>query len=220
MLMDEPFSAVDPVVRKSLQDEFLRLQSELEKTIVFVTHDVDEAIKLGNKIAVLRTGGHLAQFDAPEELLAHPHDPFVEDFLGADRGIRRLSFFAATGLSLHDDNVVAARSAGEEARRLAKAASAEWLLVIDDDRRPLGWVSAGQLDSQSSLADVSLTSYGHTFAVETDSLRAALDSAVLSGTGHAVGVDADGRVVGTASQDEVTEAVRAGADRPVGGETS
>jgi osmoprotectant transport system ATP-binding protein len=93
MLMDEPFSAVDPIVRGSLQDEFLRLQSELRKTIVFVTHDIDEAIKLGHRIAVFEVGGTLAQYASPEELLAAPKEGFVTDFLGGERGLKRLRFF-------------------------------------------------------------------------------------------------------------------------------
>jgi osmoprotectant transport system ATP-binding protein len=93
MLMDEPFSAVDPIVRGDLQEEFLRLQSEVEKTIVFVTHDIDEAVKLGHRIAVFQVGGRLAQYSSPEDLLAEPADDFVRDFLGGERGIRRLRFF-------------------------------------------------------------------------------------------------------------------------------
>ncbi|GAA3213947.1 hypothetical protein GCM10020256_14370 [Streptomyces thermocoprophilus] len=108
LLMDEPFSAVDPVVRKGLQDELLRLQDELGKTIVFVTHDIDEAVKLGTMVAVLRTGGRLAQYAPPAELLSAPADAFVEDFLGADRGIRRLSFFPSAGLDLLTGPVVRA----------------------------------------------------------------------------------------------------------------
>jgi osmoprotectant transport system ATP-binding protein len=209
MLMDEPFSAVDPVVRKSLQEEFLRLQSDLEKTIVFVTHDVDEAIKLGNQIAVLRTGGKLAQFAAPQDMLAHPQDSFVESFLGSDRGIRRLSFFAATGLSLRDDPIVPASASGAEARTVASETGAEWLLVVDGERRPLGWLGAGHAGSQPTLDGADLVPYGHTFQVDTDSLRAALDSAVLSPTGYAVGVDAEGRVIGVVALPDVTAALRA-----------
>jgi osmoprotectant transport system ATP-binding protein len=93
MLMDEPFSAVDPIVRAGLQEEFLRLQRDLEKTIVFVTHDIDEAVKLGHRIAVFRVGGALAQYATPAELLERPADDFVTDFLGGERGIRRLRFF-------------------------------------------------------------------------------------------------------------------------------
>jgi osmoprotectant transport system ATP-binding protein len=93
LLMDEPFSAVDPIVRAGLQDELLRLQAELEKTIVFVTHDIDEAVKLGHRIAVFQVGGTLAQYATPDELLSEPADDFVRDFLGGTRGIRRLRFF-------------------------------------------------------------------------------------------------------------------------------
>ena len=100
MLMDEPFSAVDPIVREQLQDEFLRLQGELGKTIVFVTHDIDEAIKLGDQVAVLRVGGTLAQLAAPAELLAHPADDFVAGFVGRDRGYRALGFQSTPALPI------------------------------------------------------------------------------------------------------------------------
>ena len=99
MLMDEPFSAVDPVVREQLQNEFLRLQSELGKTILFVTHDIDEAVKLGDQVAVLRVGGVLAQLDSPARLLADPVDDFVAGFVGRDRGYRALAFAAAPELT-------------------------------------------------------------------------------------------------------------------------
>ena len=91
LLMDEPFGAVDPVVRVRLQDEFLRVQRELGKTVVFVTHDIDEAVKMGDRVAVFALGGRLAQYGSPAELLGHPADEFVEDFVGATRGLRRLT---------------------------------------------------------------------------------------------------------------------------------
>ena len=91
MLMDEPFGAIDPIVRARLQDEFLRLQSELRKTVVFVTHDIDEAIKVGDRIAILREGGRLAQYDTPQQILEHPVDAFVADFVGRDRALKALS---------------------------------------------------------------------------------------------------------------------------------
>jgi osmoprotectant transport system ATP-binding protein len=106
MLMDEPFSAVDPVVREQLQDEFLRLQGDLGKTIVFVTHDIEEAIKLGDQVAVLRDGGNLAQLSDPAHLLAHPIDDFVADFVGRDRGYRALSFQTSPRFPLvHESSV-------------------------------------------------------------------------------------------------------------------
>ena len=107
MLMDEPFSAVDPVVRAQLQDEFIRLQSELGKTIVFVTHDIDEAVKLGDQIAVFAVGGRLAQFARPAEVLSRPADDFVADFVGRDRGYRALSFVVSEDLPLHDEPTLA-----------------------------------------------------------------------------------------------------------------
>jgi osmoprotectant transport system ATP-binding protein len=91
LLMDEPFAAVDPIVRARLQDEFLRLQGELGKTVVLVTHDIDEAVKMGDKVAVMAQGGHLAQFGTPAELLGHPADDFVADFVGSTAGLRRLT---------------------------------------------------------------------------------------------------------------------------------
>jgi len=118
MLMDEPFSAVDPIVRHSLQEEFLRLQREIGKTIVFVTHDIDEAIKLGDYVAVLKVGGTLAQFAPPAELLASPADPFVESFVGQDRGYRALTFLKVGDLQLGP--------LPDE-------------LVRDDSGRPTGW---------------------------------------------------------------------------------
>ncbi|WP_250005414.1 ABC transporter ATP-binding protein [Actinoplanes sp. M2I2] len=121
MLMDEPFSAVDPVVREGLHREFLRLQQELGKTIVMVTHDIDEAIKLGDEVVIFRQGGVVAQVGTPQELLADPADDFVAEFVGRDRGLRSLSFDTAAGLPV-------------------RPLPAE--LVVDDAGRPLGWKSA------------------------------------------------------------------------------
>ena len=100
MLMDEPFGAIDPINRERLQNEFLRLQAEIRKTILFVTHDIDEAIKMGDRIAVLREGGHLAQYATPAELLMAPADEFVEDFVGADRALKRLALMRVSDIDL------------------------------------------------------------------------------------------------------------------------
>jgi osmoprotectant transport system ATP-binding protein len=100
MLMDEPFGAIDPINRIRLQDEFLRLQDKVKKTVVFVTHDIDEAIKMGDRIAILREGGVLAQYDTPREILTHPADDFVAQFVGADRGLKRLSLTTLAELEL------------------------------------------------------------------------------------------------------------------------
>ncbi|MEV6941699.1 ABC transporter ATP-binding protein [Streptomyces sp. NPDC051172] len=206
LLMDEPFSAVDPVVRKGLQDELLRIQDELGKTIVFVTHDIDEAVKIGTMVAVMRTGGHLAQFAPPAELLSNPADDFVEDFLGADRGIRRLSFFSSAGLDLLTTPVVAVDATAEQiAERSANGAP--YLLVTDVDGRPLGWSEPGALTA-GDIDPARLLAHGRPFERGKDSLRAALDCAVLSPTGWAVAVGADGRVAGVVSQQAIGEAIR------------
>ncbi|WP_333740444.1 ABC transporter ATP-binding protein [Streptomyces sp. IBSBF 2806] len=206
LLMDEPFSAVDPVVRKGLQDELLRIQAELGKTIVFVTHDIDEAVKLGTMVAVLRTGGRLAQFAPPAELLSDPADAFVEDFLGADRGIRRLSFFSSADLELLTAPVVAIDATAEQIAARGTT-EAPYVLVTGLDGRPLGWsepdrLTAGQVDVGGLL------SCGRPFVAGQDSLRAALDCAVLSPTGWAVAVDDEGRAAGVVSQASIAEAIR------------
>jgi osmoprotectant transport system ATP-binding protein len=210
LLMDEPFSAVDPIVRASLQDELIKLQSKLHKTIVLVTHDIEEAIKLGDQVAIFRPGGKLAQLDSPERLLSSPADDYVERYIGFDRGVRRLSFVAAQGLTLDGEAVVTGDTLAADALTVAKQTAEHWLLVVDSQRRPLGWAAAAELASAAGnlpVGDMPLTGYGHTFAVCSDSLRAALDATVLSSTGRAVGVDADGRVVGVTSYERLRTAI-------------
>ena len=217
LLMDEPFSAVDPIVRASLQDELIRLQADLHKTVVLVTHDVEEAIKVGDKVAIFRPGGRLAQLDSPERLLGAPSDAYVENFLGFDRGIRRLSFLAASGLALDDKPVAAQDTPAALALRAAAQSGEAWVLIMDAERKPRGWAAADELESLPAGAragDARLIPYGHTFGVSTDSLRAALDATVLSPTGHAVGVDDAGRVVGVTSYERLRTAIQAAGQAP------
>ena len=128
MLMDEPFGAIDPINRERLQNEFLRLQREIRKTVVFVTHDIDEAIKMGDKIAVLQQGGHLAQYASPAELLMHPANRFVEDFVGADRALKRLALQRVRDVDLWKAPLVRVgepvSDGAREARRLRGAVPA------------------------------------------------------------------------------------------------
>ncbi|HXW87699.1 MAG TPA: ABC transporter ATP-binding protein [Streptosporangiaceae bacterium] len=215
LLMDEPFSAVDPIVRAALQDELIRLQAELHKTVVLVTHDVEEAIKVGDLVAVFRPGGHLAQVDTPERLLGAPADDYVRDFVGFDRGIRRLSFFPAAGLDLATDTVISAVTTFADAITAGRRAGEPWLLVAGADGRPLGWAAVADLAAGSpaaALADAELAPVGHTFRPDTDSLRAALDATILSRTERAVGVDASGRAIGTTSYERLRDAIRAAED--------
>ncbi|MDA0638791.1 ATP-binding cassette domain-containing protein [Nonomuraea sp. MCN248] len=195
LLMDEPFSAVDPVVRTSLQDELIRLQAELNKTIVFVTHDIDEAIKLGDQVAVLRVGGTLAQLADPKTLLAEPADDFVREFLGRDRGIRRLQFISTDRLRLRTDLTVAEGGEGH--------GDEPWLLAVGSDGRPVGWLARGRPGEPEPAG---------TYRHGRDSMRAALDAALLSPSGHAVAVDEHGKVVGVATRQALDEALTEAAD--------
>jgi osmoprotectant transport system ATP-binding protein len=202
MLMDEPFSAVDPVVRAQLQDEFLRLQQDLGKTIAFVTHDIDEAIKLGDKVAVMRAGGKLAQFAEPAELLSYPADAFVAGFVGRDRGYRALGFAESGGLATAEEDVV---RLGEPLRAARDRAQDGWALVVDDERRPQGWIAVGGLADSALSGDITpdLLNLGGTLAKQSGTLREALDAALSSPSGRGVVVDDDGRFVGTLSASEV-----------------
>ncbi|MBZ5735759.1 ATP-binding cassette domain-containing protein [Nocardioides sp. TRM66260-LWL] len=183
LLMDEPFSAVDPVVRHDLQAELLRLQGELGKTIVLVTHDIDEAIVLGDHVAVFAEGGRLAQFAPPEELLASPADAFVAGFVGRDRGYRGLSFATAADLPVEPVT--------------AEGTVVEGLALVLDDGRPTGW-----RDPDGRLLPTEGT---HT---ADDSLRVVADLALLSPAGAAIRVDAAGRAVGLVRQTTVADVVR------------
>jgi osmoprotectant transport system ATP-binding protein len=195
MLMDEPFSAVDPVVRADLQDEFLRLQQELGKTIVFVSHDIEEAIRLGDQIAVLREGGRLAQFGAPQELLEEPADDFVADFIGRDRGIRTLSFLSSHGLPVEHLPHAPADDLAAVVRAGATAPSG-WVLLVDGSSRPTGWQRMRDGEPGETLPRSA------TFTPDAP-VRVALDAAVLSPTGTAVCVDADGRLLGGTTHEQI-----------------
>jgi osmoprotectant transport system ATP-binding protein len=204
LLMDEPFSAVDPLVRASLQDQLIALQTELRKTIVLVTHDIEEAIKVGDLVALFRQEGRLAQVGTPERLLGAPADDYVAGFVGFDRGIRRLSFFPAASLELSAGPVVSADATAAK----ALATGESWILVTDDGK-PRGWIPAARLlamPGDTPLTQVRAEGFGHTFTA-AGSLRAALDAAVLSPAGQAIGVDDAGRALGVASFDELRAAI-------------
>lgn len=177
LLMDEPFCAVDPVVRTQLQDELLRLQKELNKTIVFVTHDVDEAVRLGDQIAIFRTGGHLVQCATPAELLARPADDFVADFLGAERGLKLLAL-----KTLADLPQAPAPEGGP------------WTLVLDEARTPTHWHHG------TDGTDIPVRPLK-----DGDSLLAALNESIASPTGLIARVDATGTLTGVSSRDDIHE---------------
>ncbi|MET0898557.1 MAG: ATP-binding cassette domain-containing protein [Mycobacterium sp.] len=203
LLMDEPFSAVDPVVREDLQTEILRLQSELKKTIVFVTHDIDEAIKLGDKVAVFGRGGVLQQYDEPSRLLSNPANDAVASFVGADRGYRGLQFFQSTGIPLHD-----IRHAGEPEIDALALNAGEWVLVTKPDGRPYAWIDRNGVDlhrSGSSLYDSTIA--GGSLFRPDGTLRLALDAALSSPAGLGVAVDQNEQVIGGVKAADVLAAL-------------
>ncbi|MCW3813111.1 ATP-binding cassette domain-containing protein [Micromonospora sp. DR5-3] len=160
LLMDEPFSAVDPIVRTRLQEEFLRLQAEVRKTIVLVTHDLDEAVRLGDRIAVLSEGGRLEQYDTPAALLGSPASPFVREFVGADRGIRRLAVTPVTRevlepLPTGDGSDLPALPLGGSAYDALGAllSSAAERAVVTEDGRPVGLLSRSRLLELGAVPD-------------------------------------------------------------------
>ncbi len=153
LLMDEPFSAVDPIVRDQLQEEFLRLQAEVSKTILFVTHDIEEAVRLGDRIAVLRQGGYLEQYDSPATILGAPATPFVAEFVGADRGLKRLSVTKTTESDLEHPPVVRATDSVEDAARVLAEARSRWAVVLDEHGGLAGWVGRDMLDGSGVVRD-------------------------------------------------------------------
>ncbi|WP_074713359.1 ABC transporter ATP-binding protein [Arthrobacter alpinus] len=204
LLMDEPFSAVDPVVRAELQQELLRLQRDLAKTIIFVTHDIDEATILGDRVAVFAVGGRVAQYAPPEEILRAPVDDFVANFVGRDRGFRRLSFSTGESVPIHPANAVLWNSASptndvEAAAAPRDSNASRWALAVDADNHPLGWLAHGST-SGPLIPGGSLFHAG-------DPLRNALDAALSSPSGLGVAVDADGQVTGLVKASEVLAAI-------------
>jgi osmoprotectant transport system ATP-binding protein len=205
MLMDEPFGAIDPINRERLQNEFLRLQAELRKTIVFVTHDIDEAIKMGDRIAVLQVGGKLAQYAPPAELLSAPANPFVEDFVGADRALKRLALQRVRDIDLWS---VATCRAGEptaEVRARLADADLDIPLLVDAERRPLGWLSERGLTGERLRPE--LRSPAEPIVELDDILRDALSDLLARESMYGPVVDAGGHVVGALSIQAISHAI-------------
>jgi len=184
MLMDEPFAAVDPIVRGRLQDQFLEIQERLRKTIVFVTHDVDEAIKLSDRMAILNIGGVLEQFAPPETVLREPANDFVREFVGAERGLKRLALIKVDDIEVEPGPVVTPRAGADEARRAIDAAGFGWVSVVDEGEL-LGWVDRQALQGCDTAGEATSRRFS-AYVTGRDSLRQALDSIVTSRTAVAV----------------------------------
>jgi osmoprotectant transport system ATP-binding protein len=207
MLMDEPFGAIDPITRERLQNEFLRLQRTLRRTIVFVTHDIDEAIKMGDRIAVMGPGGHLAQYATPAELLLNPADEFVERFVGADRALKRLALGRVSDLELERAARVRFGDPVGWVREQLRDATVPYPLVVDDVGRPVAW-----LDEDDLRGERIVEGSGSEVAVvdRDDVLRDAFSDVLAHRVQYAAVVDPGGAVVGVLSSDAVARELAPG----------
>jgi osmoprotectant transport system ATP-binding protein len=205
MLMDEPFGAIDPINRERLQNEFLRLQAEIRKTVLFVTHDIDEAIKMGDRIAVMREGGRVEQYATPAELLMAPANEFVEDFVGADRALKRLALMRVRDINLWEAPLAFVGQATGEVRAKLSAPDVEvpYPLLVDSERRPLGWLSERDLagDTVPSQPDSPL---GPVLELD-DVMRDALADLLQAQSQYAPVVDGRGRIEGVLSVEIISE---------------
>jgi osmoprotectant transport system ATP-binding protein len=187
LLMDEPFGAVDPITRQRLQDELLRIQEAVRKTIVFVTHDFDEAVKLGDWIAIFSEGARIVQYDSPARILAQPANAFVRDFIGEGAGFKRLTLNRVRDLTLAEAVTAMPGERGTDVLARLKHAGGNHAVIIDQQRRPLNWLSRDQLaclETITESADPQLTR-----VTEEATLSEALDTMLASGTGAALVVD-------------------------------
>jgi osmoprotectant transport system ATP-binding protein len=205
MLMDEPFAAVDPIVRGRLQDQFLEIQERLGKTIVFVTHDVDEAIKLSDRMAILNIGGALEQFAPPETVLREPANDFVREFVGAERGLKRLALIKVGDVGVEDGPVIAPSASADEARRAIDAGGFGWVSVLDEGEL-LGWVDHRALEGCVTVADAEPRRFS-AYVTARDSLRQALDSIVTSHTGVAVVASEGQRYLGILTLERISKEI-------------
>ena len=207
MLMDEPFGAVDPIVRERLQNEFLRLQADLAKTILFVTHDIDEAIKIGDLVAVMRVGGHLAQLGTPEEILANPASDFVARFVGADRGLKRLALSRVESLELRPAITAHPGHDAADARRRTLADPFEYLLLVDAENHPTGWVPGRSIPTSGVLDESMAASMSPLLDRRTtlkDALAMLIDAEVQAG----IVVDRRGVLRGLVTAEDIVAAAR------------
>jgi osmoprotectant transport system ATP-binding protein len=207
MLMDEPFGAVDPIVRERLQNEFLRLQEDLAKTILFVTHDIDEAIKMGDLVAVLQLGGILAQFGPPAEILSSPASEFVARFVGVDRGLKRLSLIRVADLTFRTPLTAHVGDAAADVRGRASDDPLGYVLLLDRDDRPIGWVDTDEMPPSGTLTEnraIPMSPLLNRRTTLKDALSLLLDADVQAG----IVVDRRGTLLGLVTVDMIAERMR------------
>jgi osmoprotectant transport system ATP-binding protein len=205
LLMDEPYSAVDPIVRERLQDELLALQRRLRKTVVLVTHDIDEAIKLADRVAILDVGGVLEQYGPPAELLRAPANAFVESFLGRERALRRMALLTVADAAPQRGPVVDAAASAAEVRAVMQARRTDWVGVLDGERM-LGWIDEASLAGAATAGAAGPRKFAAWVQAET-ALREALDTIVQSATRVAVVLREGDRYEGMVTIDDIARAM-------------
>ena len=215
LLMDEPFGAIDPITRDRLQDEFLRLQADVKKTVVFVTHDVEEAVKLGDRIAILRQGGHLAQYDTPAEVLGHPADDFVADFVGADRALKRLKVTAIDLGELEHPLELPLDLDLAEARRRLDGVGERLAVVLDGMGRLRGYLHRERAGGDGRVEDRLRRLQAWVRASNT--LKDAFGEVLLYDAGWVAVLDDDDRFLGVLTPDTLYGASRRSIEENRGG---
>ncbi len=205
LLMDEPFGAVDPLTRERLQVQFIDIQKKLKKTIILVTHDLDEAIRLADRIAIM-AAGRLVQYDTPETILSRPADKFVHDFIGTDRALKRLSrigienFVKASPSIGLDASIGDARSACERCR---------WVWVVDKDKKLIGWIDQANLAGATSIAEVAVTIDRDTVAITSEAtLKEALSRMLSQGLNTIPVADNQGHLIGEVTLGDIEAATK------------
>jgi osmoprotectant transport system ATP-binding protein len=203
LLMDEPFGAVDPIVRGRLQEEFLDVHRRLGKTVVFVTHDIDEALYLGTRVAILNIGGILEQYDTPERILADPATEFVEDFLGGERGLKRLALRAVSEAEMTRGPVIDVSADPADARSVMDSHGVDWVALLDGSRL-LGWVDRSEVDT-TPLEQLDAKPFAVSLSPDS-SLRQAVD-AVVTGHARVAVVVENGEYVGMVDLESIAEEI-------------
>jgi osmoprotectant transport system ATP-binding protein len=207
MLMDEPFGAIDPITRTRLQNEFLRVQSDIRKTIVFVTHDIDEAIKMGDRIAILNEGSRIAQYATPEEILTAPANSFVEDFVGAGASLKRLNLTRIRDIDIRTDAPTARPDESPDALR-RRLSDSDWtaLLLLDEHGRPLRWLRGTDFDTDGDLRREGLRAVAMVEPQAT--LADALNEMLVGSAGVAIVVDGRGAYQGIVDIDTIILSIK------------
>ena len=205
MLMDEPFAAVDPIVRERLQDQFLEIQERLKKTIVFVTHDIDEAVKLADRIAILNVGGVIEQYATPEEILREPANDFVRSFVGRERGLKRLALIKVADIETVLGPVVAPQAPSSRALTEMEAYGLDWVSVVLDGEL-LGWIDRATAESTETVNPDDALPFSAYVTAES-SLREALEAIVTSRTQVAVVVTEGQRYRGILTLERISKEI-------------